>query len=984
MVGSSAAEPEAGYLPSRVMVNESEGVSAARSRGTDASRPDAARRSSLSRSPRAPLDRNVAELTAPDSSGGSTEAATAIPLLETKLYIPRWRSGMVSRSGLIERIHVGAERRLTLVSAPPGFGKTTLLAEWYVHATAAGTIVGWVSLDPSENEPAFFLAYVIRALQKAHAGVGAHALSQVSAPQRPRMESILTSLINDIDAIDSEFVLVLDDYHVIDEPAVHDAVTFLLDHLPPRMHLVIASRTDPALPLPRLRARGELTELRPADLRFTSHEAGAFLNQVMALDLSAIDIAKLEQRTEGWIAGLKLAALSMQGRKDVRGFVDAFSGDFRYVADYLVEEVLQAQPERTRRFLLATAILDRLSGALCDAVTGEPGSQALLERLERSNLFVVALDDEREWYRYHHLFADVLKAQAVREHPDLVRAFHRRASVWYEHGGSRADAVGHAFAAEDLERAAALLETEWPAKNRSYESARWLERVKSLPDALVRARPVLSMGYAWGLLNAGELDAAATRLNDVERWLAAAPDAPERSELGAPATVLGQLRSLAAELASARVYLAQSRGDVSGTVEQAQRNLSLIPEGDLPGRATGTALLALAQWAGGELEAAYQTFSDALAAMRKGGHTLDVIRGTFVLGDLRVSQGRLHEAAGIYERGLHLAPDQIQPGALPEMDELHLGLCELHREWGDLEAALEPLRTITQAGERAAHRGNRQRWCTAMAGIRQAQGDLDGALELLLEAEARDVPGPVPRVRPIGALKARIWVAQGRLSEAMGWVRERGLSYDDDLSYLREFEHLTLARVLSARRDEYGGRSLREAVGLLERITVAAEAGGRTGSGIEALVLLALARQAQGDGRAAFASIERALNLAEPERYLRIFIDEGDPVREILLQATARGISGNALRRVLSGFDEPSHSAPTPGPAPVADSSQLLTPRELAILRLIAAGLRNQEIAKKLFISPATVKRHVANIYSKLGVGHRTEALVRARGLNLL
>jgi len=922
-----------------------------------------------------------------DSSGESSkDAGSATPLLETKLYVPRSRAGLVSRPRLIERIRQGAERKLTLVLAPAGFGKTTLLAEW-LAGTGGGGKAGWGSLDPSDNEPALFWAYVARALQKVQPSVGALAIARLQSTQPPPTDSVLTALINDISAIDSDLVLVLDDYHVIDAPPVHEGLTFLLDHLPPQMHVVIASRSDPPLPLSRLRARGELTEVRVADLRFTREEASAFLNQVMSLDLSALDTATLEQRTEGWIAGLKLAALSMKGREDVRGFVDAFAGDNRYIADYLVEEVLQAEPERIKRFLLGTAILDRLSGPLCDAIMGEQGSQALLEDLERRNLFVVALDDRREWYRYHHLFADVLQAQSFREDPDRARTFHRRASAWYEAHGSPADAVRHAFGAEDLERAAALLEVAWPERNRSYQSDTWLRRVKALPDALVRVRPVLGMGYAWALLNSGELEAAEPRLRDVERWLDAPAASSERRQVSSTQLVVtdeARFRTLPSELASARVYLAQALGDVPGTVEHAQRALDLVPEGDQAARATGVALLALALWARGDLEAAHRTFADALVAMRATGHTLDAIRGTFVLGDLRVAQGRLREAASIYERGLQLAKEEVNPTA-PETDELYLGLSEVHTEWGDLDAAEGFLQTITRSAAGSAYAGNRQRWCTAMARVREARGDLGGALDLLDEAERHDLRSPLPRVRPIAATKARIWIAQGRLAEAMDWVRSRGLSVEDDLSYVREFEHVTLARLLIARHGARAGeRSLDETERLLDRLGTAAEHGGRMGSVIEILVLRSIARQTLGNVRGALDPLTRALGLAEPEGYLRVFVDEGSRMRDLLRHATARGIAGEYTRRVLSAFDEPRRTAAASSPVAAAGAVQSLTTRELEILRLIAAGLRNQEIADHLSISAATVKRHIANAYGKLGASHRTEALVRAKELKLL
>jgi LuxR family maltose regulon positive regulatory protein len=913
-----------------------------------------------------------------DSSNDSWNQETtdltnvANQLLATKLYVPRSRSDLVVRPRLSALLRDGDTRKLTLITAPAGFGKTTLVAAWLAELGLAEN-AAWVSLDASENEPRLFWAYVITALQTSDPSVGRQALALLQSVQPPAIERVLTTLINDIAVADADFMLALDDYHVIGDERIHAALTFLLDRLPPRMSVVIASRSEPPLALPRLRARGELSEVRAADLRFTREETATFLNQVMALDLSPNDLGTLEQRTEGWIAGLKLAAISMKGRGDKRRFVEESSGENRYVADYLVEEVLQSEPEHMRQLLLATAILDRLSGPLCDAITGQTGSQGLLEELERRNLFVVALDDRREWYRYHHLFADVLQKQSLARDPDAARSHHGRASAWYEAHGSPGDAVRHALAAGDTERAANLLERTWPEKNRSYESANWLARVKTLPDAVIRARPVLGMAYTWGLLNGGELEAAEPRLRDVELALEG-----DRSRL-----VIGdeqRFQSLATELDSARIYLTQSLGDTPGTLEHAARALESIPENDLAARATGTALVALALWGRGELDRAHRTFSEALAAMRAAGHELDAIRGMFVLGDIRVAQGRLREAARVYERGLEVAGESSQ-FADAETDELHLGLSELHREWNDPASATTHLETIARRADRSAHKGNRLRWCTAMAKIHEARGDRDGALELLDEAEKHERRDPIPRARPIPALKARIRIAQGKLDDAMSWARKAGVGIDDEVSYLREFEHVTLARLLVAQAKPPAD----DAVQLLERLRVAAQTGGRIGSVIEVLMLTSLARQSSGNMRGALDPLVEALTLAEPEGYLRVFLDEGTRMRDLLRTATARGLAGAYTRRVLAAFDAPTPSIiPSGANGHAASPGQSLTTRELEILRLIAAGLRNQEIADHLSISAATVKRHIANAYAKLGAGHRTEALARAAEMKLL
>src|SRR5215213_980234 len=759
------------------------------------------------------------------------------PLLATKLYIPPPRPNVVLRPRLSERLKDGLGRKLTLISAPAGFGKTTLISAWI---TACDRKVAWLSLDEGDSDPARFLTYFIAALGTIAPAIGAGLLAVLQSSQPPPAESILMALLNDISTIPDHFVLVLDDYHRIDAQPVDQTLTFLLDHLPPQMHLVITTRADPQLPLARLRVRDQMTELRAADLRFTPAEVGAFLEEVMGLSLSAAHIAALEVRTEGWIAGLQLAALSMQGHHDVSSFIQAFAGDNRYIVDYLVEEVLQRQPTHIRSFLLQTAILDRLSGSLCDAVSGQTGGGALLEALHRGNFFVVPLDDRRQWYRYHHLFAEVLQAHVRAEQPDLISTLHQRASAWYEQHGSPADAIRHAMAAEDFAHAADLLELAVPAMRNSRQEAAVLSWLRSLPDELVHRRPVLSVAYAWSLLAEGQLDGVEEHLRSAERWLDPTADKRELASLPAGDMVVVdqvQFRHLPGTIAVYRAGQAQALGNVADTVIYARRALDLVPEGDHLQRGAAMALLGLAAWTSGDLEAAHRSYADGMARMERAGIIAQAIGCVIALADIRIAQGRLREAMRTYEQGLELATAQGHP-ILRGTADMYVGMSELLCEQNDLQAATEHLLRSQELGEHMGLPQNPYRWRVAMARVKQAQGDLDGALALLEEAERRYVGDFFPNVRPVAALVARMWVAQGRLGDALGWVRAQGLSAQDVLSYLREFNHITLARVLLAcSQNDRSGHSMREAVGLLTRLLEAAQAGERTGRVIEILIL---------------------------------------------------------------------------------------------------------------------------------------------------
>jgi LuxR family maltose regulon positive regulatory protein len=577
-------------------------------------------------------------------------------ILATKLFVPPPRPNLVHRPRLIERLNDGLHRKLTLISAPAGFGKTMLISEWLA---GNGPTAAWLSLDEGDNDPTRFLTYLITALQTIDPNMGEGVLGVLNSPQSTITESIVTALLNEITSISDNFILVLDDYHVIDAQSVDNVLTYLVEHSPPQLHLVIATREDPLLPLARLRVRGQLTELRATDLRFSNFEAAAFLNQIMGLNLSAENIATLETRTEGWIAGLQLAAISLQGHKDTPRFIKSFSGSHHFVLDYLVEEVLQQQSESVQAFLLQTAILDHLCGPLCDAILRDDSasSQETLGYLERVNLFIIPLDNERRWYRYHHLFADLLRRRFRQTHQEQIPALHGRASVWYERKELLPDAIYHAIAAEDYERVAALVELAWPAWRSPVQLITWLNWVKALPEEMIRNRPVLSVSYAQALLNAGELEAAEAQLMNTERWLEAMSDNPNYPPPKMVVEDETQFQSLPVSTATARAYHAQAVGDIPGTVKYSQRVLDLLPEGEQYIRGSITMLLGLAQWASGDLEAALQALSNGLVSM----DSLVTISSAFVLADIKMALGQLYAAANIFDHALQLAMAHDEP-----------------------------------------------------------------------------------------------------------------------------------------------------------------------------------------------------------------------------------------------------------------------------------------------------------------------------------
>jgi LuxR family maltose regulon positive regulatory protein len=709
--------------------------------------------------------------------------------------------------------------------------------------------------------------------------------------------------------------------------------------------------------------------MRAADLRFTPAEAADFLNRVMGLNLSSKDIAALEARTEGWIAGLQLAALSMQGRSDSASFIQAFTGRHRFVLDYLVEEVLQQQSESVQAFLLRTSILDRMCGPLCDAVLGSPSAsgqetagQGTLEYLEHTNLFIVPLDNERRWYRYHHLFGDLLRQRLGK--PKEFAEFHLRASQWHAENGDLGAAFHHAIAAGDFVRAAGLAEVAWQGMNESFQSAAWLGWVKKLPDKLIRTRPVLCTQIAQAFTDTGELEASELHLQDAERCL-------DGSELANEA----QLKPLPAMIALTRAYNAQVQGDPAATVKYAELALQLIPEDDFDRRARATTILEVIHWASGNLESAIRGIGDSMERLTQLGNHVLVVASAFAVADLLVGLGRLSEAERTYQDTLQLAA-QHGPEAEHITAHHYLGLSMIYRQRGDDTLAAHHLKRAAELGLQTTLVDWLYRWHVAQAQLKEAAGDLETALTLLDEAKRVYTQTLVPDLRPIAALKARIYLKQGRPDKARAWAAERGLSLADEVSYLHEFEYLTLARLEIANP---------QVNALLARLLQAAEAQKRRGSALDILLVQALAHEAQGNRPHALAPLERALALAEPEGYVRIFVDEGEAMR-LLIEKQSRNrdhpLSGY-VDKLLAAFTQPVAAPKSAIIHQKADMIEPLSERELEVLKLLRSELSGPEIAGRLIVSLNTFRTHTKNIFNKLGVNNRRAAVRRAEELDL-
>jgi LuxR family maltose regulon positive regulatory protein len=628
-------------------------------------------------------------------------------LLTSKITVPRQRHGVVARTRLTDRLNRASESTLTLVSAPAGFGKTTLLTAWLADQEGAERAVAWLSLDPRDNDFTQFWTYLISAIRVALPDLGEDALTLLQPPQSPT-DVVVSSLLNDLHTTPKELILVLDDYHFIESKDVNEAMTFLVEQLPAHVHVVIASRSDPALPLPSLRARRELLEFRATDLRFTSDEASSYLTDEMGLTLTSHDVAALEERTEGWIAALQMAALSMQGRDDVTAFIESFAGDDRYIVDYLADEVLRRQPEQVRNFLLQTSILDRLAGPLCDAVTRQSGGKATLTKLERGNLFLVALDDRREWYRYHHLFADVLRAHLIDEQPEDVAGLHRRASAWYADNGDVSEAIRHAISGRDYERAADLVELGLPTMRQTRQEARVYEWLQSLPTDVVRERPVLVVAFAGSMLSVGQLEGVETWLDLADQQLAADIATDATSENRRLPLDDEEWHRLPAMVALYRAAMALSRSDIAGTVLNATKALELAAADHHLSRAAGAGLLGLAYWASGDLDSAATSYSASIAGLHKAGHTSDTLGIAIALGNIRLVQGRLNDALAVYDEALRRAPPKDRM-VLRGTADMYVGMADVLLERDDVAAAQQALAHGQELGEHAGLPQNRYR-----------------------------------------------------------------------------------------------------------------------------------------------------------------------------------------------------------------------------------------------------------------------------------
>ena len=891
-------------------------------------------------------------------------------LLATKLHMPGPRPGQVLRPRLTARLDEGLAGGLILASAPAGYGKTVLLADW---ARRGEFPVAWLSLDAGDNDPARFWHHAVAALDRARPGTGDRVAPLLGPPAPTSFQGLVTALINDLAG--EEALLVLDDYHVISARQVHESLAFLVEHRPAGICVVLASRSDPPLPLARLRARGQLAEIRVAELRFTPAEAGELLQHAAAA-LPDASVAALAARTEGWAAGLQLAALSLRGQDDAAAFVAAFTGSHRYVLDYLAEEVLERQDEQLRTFLLETSVLDRLSGPLCDAVTGRSGSQALLEQAERAGLFLIPLDELRGWWRYHHLFADLLRARLRQEQPGRASQLHRNAAAWCQEHGLADDAIGHAAAAGEMLWAARIIEQHFDLVHRIRGEAATIDRWLSvLPAEVVRARPRLLLAQAHMAADSGHPEVVEPLLDAVDCAPPGWADEPFEPASGAAASFLINVPALTT---LSRSYLAQLHGDAEATAAFATQTLAESKPEEEALSATAHGFLAVAEWLRGRLTEAERALASSLTGWRETGQLTLIGWGCYELVLIQLAQGRLDAAALTCEQVLD---SLVTSGRAPAAGPSYAGLAEIAYQRDELDVALRHATEGIALCRQFVYTPPLAGGLATLAMIRQATGDLAGALEAITEA-GQAAPGPAGLLNPVPARRARLLLAQGDLPAATRFTQDNGLGPGDEPDYARESGHLVLARLLLAQ--DRPGQSL----ALLDRLHAAAKAQIRTGSLIEISALRALALAATGDEAGAVTTLAGTLLLACPQGYVRVFADEGPPMAALLGRLIAAQRAGQAAADVPLGYLArlqrafgPGQPARDPVPSGIVDP---LTGREYEVLTMLAAGRSNQAIAGELVVTLNTVKKHVGHVLGKLGAANRTEAVARARELNLL
>jgi LuxR family transcriptional regulator, maltose regulon positive regulatory protein len=886
-------------------------------------------------------------------------------LLRTKFYVPPIRANQIARPRLSDLINGGLDRALILVSAPAGYGKTTLVSSWLKEKQIPSA---WLSLDSGDNDPIRFLQYLFAALLPFAPNMEDDLSGTLQGLQLAQIESVINLLTNELASFSEPFVLVLDDFHVIHSETVLKILSYLLEHLPPQMHLAILTRIDPPIPLSRLRVRAQLLDIRAGQLRFTRTEIAAFLNEAIGTTLSANDLSALETRTEGWIAGLQLAALSMQGCSDIHSFVSAFTGSHHYIIDYLAEEVLRLQPKKVAAFLLQTSILDRLSGPLCEAVVDEDKAepvdgQGMLEALEEMNLFVIPLDDERHWYRYHHLFADVLRKRIEHESPEVLPGLHRRASQWYEENGFIAESIQQAIAAGDQERAAHLIEDNGCFLLMSGEVTTLLNWADAI-EFQSENHPWLAIQRAWALALIGDLERVEPTLQAPEKLLA-------------PLEQTVEVRTLQGTIAAARAHCANVRGNTRSAAEYAQQALQLLPDCSSISqsiRSVSTSILGDASWINGDLEEARRAYTEAIRIGREAGNLHMVIIANSNLAEILMELGQLHKAADTFTHSLQMAvrPDGQRS---PLAEKLFAGLGKLAYERNQLNEADQYIHQCIDLCRQWGEIDVRAVACAMLARLEHIRGNPEATQPAVREAEQLASEHPLAPVRSIQVMSelARLWLAQGNLEKASQLIQRWGISIEDEVPYLQEPEYVILLRMLLARNEHEA------ALALSERLLKQAEPAGRMRLVIETLVLQALAFQGKKDTGQALAALERALTLAQPEGYVRIFLDEGDAMTRLLCQARSRQVENGYAAELLSKIGK------TPGMT--QPSMQLmiepLTAREVEVLKLIEAGCSNQDIAEQFVISIPTVKRHISNIYAKLGVISRTQAVAIGRELKI-